>query len=106
MVEPNVFPSAKTDWIDGQGFKQTGQATIDIDGLKAELAALRAERDRLRGQNAAIRAECAERAVQWLAEQTGNIDPAIAATNSGKWLIKLREKQAVQLCAAVRGEVE
>lgn len=75
------------------------ETTSVVNEIGAELLQLREERARLLD-------EAAERAVQWLAEQTGNIDPAIAATNSGKWLIKLREKQAVQLCAAVRGEVE
>lgn len=54
--------------------------------------------------DAAIRAECAERAVKWITEQTGGIDPAIVATNSGKWLLKLREKKTASLRAAIMGE--
>lgn len=45
--------------------------------------------------------EAAERGVQWLIEQTSHIDPALAATNSGKWLVKLREKQTASLRAAI-----
>lgn len=101
MVEPNVFPSAKTDWIDGQGFKQTGQATIDIDGLKAELAALRAERDRLRGQNAAIRAECAERAVEWLETLHHEPEPGLPWSDR---IRRMQELQKKKLRAALKGE--
>lgn len=50
--------------------------------------------------------EAAERGVQWLIEQTSHIDPALAETNSGKWLIKLREKQTVELRAAITDEEE
>lgn len=47
--------------------------------------------------------EAAERGATWLIEQTSHIDPALAATNSGKWLIKLREKQTAGLRAAIKG---
>ena len=57
---------------------------------------------------ASIRAEtikeAADRAVAWLADSTSGIDPALAATNSGKWLLKLRENQSAALRAAIMGE--
>lgn len=48
--------------------------------------------------------EAADRAVAWLADSTSGIDPALAATNSGKWLLKLREKQIATLRAAIMEE--
>lgn len=66
-------------------------------------AILAAEVRRLQAERARLLDEAAERGVAWLIEQTSHIDPALAATNSGKWLIKLREKQTAELRAAIKG---
>lgn len=58
---------------------------------------------RIAAHDARLLNEAAERGATWLLDQTSNIDPAIAATNSGKWLIKLREKQTAGLRAAIKG---
>lgn len=80
-----------------RSFFESNNMTQYFDILADALRDAREERARLLN-------EAAERAVAWLTEQTGCIDPAIAATNSGKWLLRLREKQMAQLRAAVRGK--
>jgi len=62
--------------------------------------------DFLHDFRAATLKEAADRAVAWLADSTSGIDPALAATNSGKWLVRLRARQTESLRAAIEGETK
>jgi len=89
-------------WLidEGPAHAKLTEAQVRLTELKAAISAIDPEAIRAEARAEALR-EAAERANQWLVEQTSTIDPAIASTNGGKWLLRLREKQQASLRAAI-----